>query len=190
MLKTHKFNKRLKTQSKKERENTKSNLPLETSSSTGPLNTLTKINKTEEDLIFKSERKMPEEKNIYDIENKIDANEFNKNDNSDEFERENYISNRDISIPKKIVPTTDSVIIIQKEIKDQEREREESEIKEKERQKNQNTNNNDIIYTSQEFFFIIFISLIVIIGIFVIMFSYFLYTRKRNELYLSLKKII
>lgn len=83
---------------------------------------------------------MPEEKNIYDIENKIDANEFNKNDNSDEFERENYISNRDISIPKKIVPTTDSVIIIQKEIKDQEREREESEIKEKEekeRQKNQ-----------------------------------------------------
>ena len=48
MLKTHKFNKRLKTQSKKERENTKSNLPLETSSSTGPLNTLTKINKTEE----------------------------------------------------------------------------------------------------------------------------------------------
>ena len=172
MLKTHKFNKRLKTQSKKERENTKSNLPLETSSSTGPLNTLTKINKTEEDLIFKSERKMPEEKDIYDIENKIDANEFNKNDNSDEFERENYISNRDISIPKKIVPTTDSVINIQKEIKDQEREREESEIKEKEekeRQKNQNTNNNDIIYTSQEFFFIIFISLIVIIGIFVIM---------------------
>ena len=52
---------------------------------------------------------MPEEKDIYDIENKIDANEFNKNDNSDEFERENYISNRDISIPKKIVPTTDTV---------------------------------------------------------------------------------
>ena len=132
MLKTHKFDKRLKTQSKKERENTKSNLPLETSSSTGPLNTLTKINKTEEDLIFKSERKMPDEKDIYDIENKIDANEFNKNDNSDEFERENYISNRDISIPKKIVPTTDSVINIQKEIKDKKREREESAIKEKE----------------------------------------------------------
>ena len=136
---------------------------------------------------------MPEEKDIYDIENKIYVNEYNKNDNSDEFERENYISNRDISIPKKMAPTTDSVINIQKEIKDKKREREESAIKEKEedeRQKNQNSNNNDIIYTSQDLFLIIFISVIVIIGIFVIMFSYFLYTRKRNELYLSMKKII
>ena len=151
---------------------------------------MTKINKTEEDLIFKSERKMPEEKDIYDIENKIDANKFNKNDNSDEFERENYISNRDISIPKKIVPTTDSVIKKQKEIKDQEREREESEIKEKEekeRQKNQNTNKNDIIYTSQEFFFIIFISLIVIIGLFVIMFFLF-FIHKKKKLTLSVNE--
>ena len=49
MIKTHKFNKRLKTQSKKERENTKSNLPLETSSSTGPFTALSKNNKKEED---------------------------------------------------------------------------------------------------------------------------------------------
>ena len=181
MLKTRKFNKRLKTQTKNERENTKSNFPLETSSSTGTLNTLAKINRTEEDLIFKSERKIPDEKDIYDIENKIDLNECNKND--DYFERENYISNRDIAIPKKIAPTIDSVINIQKEIKDKKREIEESAIKVKEQEKiekKKDNNKTNFIFTSQDLFLIIFITVLVVVGIFVILFFLFFVHKKKD----------
>lgn len=80
-------------------------------------NTLSKIVKTEEDLLFKSERNIPNENEIYDIENKLTNNNYNYDIlESNVFERENYVSNRDASIPKKIAPTTESVVNIQKEL--------------------------------------------------------------------------
>ena len=83
----------------------------------------------EEDLLFKTDRKMPNEKDIYDIENKLDTNNYNTLEVND-FERENYMSNRDVSIPKKIAPTNDSVVNIQKEITNRKRERENEKKKE------------------------------------------------------------
>ena len=47
-----------------------------------------------------------------------------------DFERENYMSNRDVKIHKKIVPTTDSVVNIQKEITNRKKERDNERTKE------------------------------------------------------------
>ena len=116
MLKIHKFNKRLKTTNKNAREdNQKVNQSSITNNSLMNSSSLSRITKTEEDLLFKTDRKMPDEKDIYDIENKLDSNNYNTLEVND-FERENYMSNRDVSIPKKIAPTNDSVVNIQKEI--------------------------------------------------------------------------
>ena len=95
---------------------------------------------------------MPDEKDIYDIENKLDTNNYNTLEVND-FERENYMSNRDVSIPKKIAPTNDSVVNIQKEITNRKREREnekkkEKEAKEKKDKENKDKENKDSVTTS------------------------------------------
>ena len=72
---------------------------------------------------------MPNEKDIYDIENRLGTNNSNTLEGND-FERENYMSNRDVKIHKKIVPTTDSVVNIQKEITNRKKERDNERTKE------------------------------------------------------------
>lgn len=153
MLKIHKFNKRLKTTNKNAREdNQKVNQSSITNNSLMNSSSLSRITKTEEDLLFKTDRKMPDEKDIYDIENKLDTNNYNTLEVND-FERENYMSNRDVSIPKKIAPTNDSVVNIQKEITNRKREREnekkkEKEAKEKKDKENKDKENKDSVTTS------------------------------------------
>ena len=72
MLKIHKFNKRLKTTNKNAREdNQKVNQSSITNNSLMNSSSLSRITKTEEDLLFKTDRKMPDEKDIYDIENRL-----------------------------------------------------------------------------------------------------------------------
>lgn len=132
MLKIHKFNKRLKTPNKNVRDdNQKVNQSSITNNSLMNSSSLSRITKTEEDILFKTDRKMPDEKDIYDIETKLDTNNYNTLEVND-FERENYMSNRDVSIPKKIAPTNDSVVNIQKEITNRKKERENEKKKEKE----------------------------------------------------------
>ena len=153
MLKIHKFNKRLKTTNKNAREdNQKVNQSSITNNSLMNSSSLSRITKTEEDLLFKTDRKMPDEKDIYDIENKLDTNNYNTLEVND-FERENYMSNRDVSIPKKIAPTNDSVVNIQKEITNRKREREnekkkEKEAKEKKDKENKDRENKDSVTTN------------------------------------------
>ena len=153
MLKIHKFNKRLKTTNKNAREdNQKVNQSSITNNSLMNSSSLSRITKTEEDLLFKTDRKMPDEKDIYDIETKLDTNNYNTLEVND-FERENYMSNRDVSIPKKIAPTNDSVVNIQKEITNRKREREnekkkEKEAKEKKDKENKDKENKDSVTTS------------------------------------------
>ena len=153
MLKIHKFNKRLKTTNKNAREdNQKVNQSSITNNSLMNSSSLSRITKTEEDLLFKTDRKMPDEKDIYDIENKLDTNNYNTLEVND-FERENYMSNRDVSIPKKIAPTNDSVVNIQKEITNRKREREnekkkEKEAKEKKDKENKDKENKDSVTTN------------------------------------------
>ena len=148
MLKIHKFNKRLKTTNKNAREdNQKVNQSSITNNSLMNSSSLSRITKTEEDLLFKTDRKMPDEKDIYDIENKLDSNNYNTLEVND-FERENYMSNRDVSIPKKIAPTNDSVVNIQKEITNRKRERENEKKKEKEAKENKDKENKDSVTTS------------------------------------------
>lgn len=153
MLKIHKFNKRLKTTNKNAREdNQKVNQSSITNNSLMNSSSLSRITKTEEDLLFKTDRKMPDEKDIYDIENKLDTNNYNTLEVND-FERENYMSNRDVSIPKKIAPTNDSVVNIQKEITNRKREREnekkkEKEAKEKKDKEKKDKENKDSVTTS------------------------------------------
>ena len=148
MLKIHKFNKRLKTTNKNAREdNQKVNQSSITNNSLMNSSSLSRITKTEEDLLFKTDRKMPDEKDIYDIENKLDSNNYNTLEVND-FERENYMSNRDVSIPKKIAPTNDSVVNIQKEITNRKRERENEKKKEKEAKEKKDKENKDSVTTS------------------------------------------
>ena len=153
MLKIHKFNKRLKTTNKNAREdNQKVNQSSITNNSLMNSSSLSRITKTEEDLLFKTDRKMPDEKDIYHIENKLDTNNYNTLEVND-FERENYMSNRDVSIPKKIAPTNDSVVNIQKEITNRKREREnekkkEKEAKEKKDKENKDKENKDSVTTN------------------------------------------
>lgn len=148
MLKIHKFNKRLKTTNKNAREdNQKVNQSSITNNSLMNSSSLSRITKTEEDLLFKTDRKMPDEKDIYDIENKLDTNNYNTLEVND-FERENYMSNRDVSIPKKIAPTNDSVVNIQKEITNRKRERENEKKKEKEAKEKKDKENKDSVTTS------------------------------------------
>ena len=148
MLKIHKFNKRLKTTNKNAREdNQKVNQSSITNNSLMNSSSLSRITKTEEDLLFKTDRKMPDEKDIYDIENKLDTNNYNTLEVND-FERENYMSNRDVSIPKKIAPTNDSVVNIQKEITNRKRERENEKKKEKEAKEKKDKENKDGVTTS------------------------------------------
>ena len=153
MLKIHKFNKRLKTPNKNVRDdNQKVNQSSITNNSLMNSSSLSRITKTEEDLLFKTDRKMPDEKDIYDIENKLDTNNYNTLEVND-FERENYMSNRDVSIPKKIAPTNDSVVNIQKEITNRKKEREnekkkEKEAKEKKDKENKDKENKDSVTTS------------------------------------------
>ena len=129
MLKIHKFNKRLKAPNKNVKEDyQKAN---QSSITNSPMNSssLSRIIKMEEDLLFKTDRKMPNEKDIYDIENRLGTNNSNTLEGND-FERENYMSNRDVKIHKKIVPTTDSVVNIQKEITNRKKERDNERTKE------------------------------------------------------------
>ena len=68
------------------------------------LPTLSKLIKTEEDFLFKSDRKIQNDNDIYNIENKIEQKVKNANINDfNKYERENYISNRDTTLPKKII---------------------------------------------------------------------------------------
>ncbi len=68
------------------------------------LPTLSKLIKTEEDFLFKSDRKIQNDNDIYNIENKIEQKLKNANINDfNKYERENYISNRDTTLPKKII---------------------------------------------------------------------------------------
>lgn len=83
---------------------------------------------------------MPNEKDIYDIENRLGTNNSNTLEGND-FERENYMSNRDVKIHKKIVPTTDSVVNIQKEITNRKKERDNERTKEEKETKEDNKNN-------------------------------------------------
>ena len=129
MLKIHKFNKRLKAPNKNVKEDyQKANQSSITNSSMNS-SSLSRIIKTEEDLLFKTDRKMPNEKDIYAIENRLGTNNSNTLEGND-FERENYMSNRDVKIHKKIVPTTDSVVNIQKEITNRKKERDNERTKE------------------------------------------------------------
>ena len=164
MLKIHKFNKRVKTSKKEDYQ--KANQSSSTNSSMNS-SSLSRITKTEEDLLFKTDRKMPDEKDIYDIENKIDTNNCNTLGVND-FEGENYMSNRDVTIHKKIVPTTDSVVNIQKEITNRKKERENEQTKEKEKADDKNTqssSNQSILSRELIVFFLIMIILLSLVAI-------------------------
>ena len=140
-------------------------------------NTLSKIVKTEEDLLFKSERNIPNENEIYDIENKLTNNNYNYDTlESNDFERENYVSNRDASIPKKIAPTTESVVNIQKELHNRKimmeeelkKQKEEKEKKKKEEDDSKNriqTNMSSTIFQEIIVLVIFVITVILILAI-------------------------
>ena len=64
---------------------------------------LSKLTKTEEDLIFKSERSIQNDEKIYDIENKIIEKQIKDSSKENTFRRTNIISNRETIIPKKII---------------------------------------------------------------------------------------
>lgn len=183
MLKIHKFNKRLKTANKNVKdENQKANQSSITNSSMMNSSSLSRITKTEEDLLFKTDRKMPDEKDIYDIENKLDTNNYNTLEVND-FERENYMSNRDVAIHKKIAPTTDSVVNIQKEItnrkKERENEKKEKENKEKkEKEKRESANKTNETKNNQSTFcreLIIFLLIMIILLSVVAMILFFVF---------------
>ena len=66
--------------------------------------TLSKIIKTEEDFLFKSLRKYENDEDVINIENKLEKKIIEENNNDkNHFSRENYISNRDTSLPNKII---------------------------------------------------------------------------------------
>ena len=66
--------------------------------------TLSKIIKTEEDFLFKSLRKYENDEDVINIENKLEKKIIEENNNDkNHFSRENYISNRDTTIPNKII---------------------------------------------------------------------------------------
>ncbi len=68
------------------------------------LPTLSKLIRTEEDFLFKSDRKIQNDNEVYKIENKIEQNQRNENLKDIKiYERENYISNRDTKLPLKII---------------------------------------------------------------------------------------
>lgn len=151
MLKIHKFNKRVKTTKKEDYQ--KANQSSSTNSSMMNSSSLSRITKTQEDLLFRTDRKMPDEKDIYDIENKLDTNNSNTLEVND-FERENYMSNKDVTIHKKIVPTTDSVVNIK------ERENEKTKEKEKADDKNTQSSSNQSILCRE---FIVFLLIMIIL---------------------------
>ena len=142
MLKIHKFNKRVKTTKKEDYQ--KANQSSSTNSSMMNSSSLSRITKTQEDLLFRTDRKMPDEKDIYDIENKLDTNNSNTLE-VNEFERESYMSNRDVEIHKKIVPTTDSVVNIQKEITNRKNEQKKEEKEKADEKKNESSSNQSIL---------------------------------------------
>ena len=166
MLKIHKFNKRVKTTKKEDYQ--KANQSSSTNSSMMNSSSLSRITKAEEDLLFKTDRKMPDEKDIYDIENKLDANNCNTLEVND-FERENYMSNRDVEIHKKIVPSTDSVVNIQKEITNRKKERENEQKKEEkekaDEKKNESSSNQSILCRELIVFLLIMIILLSLVAI-------------------------
>ena len=65
--------------------------------------TLSKIIKTEEDFLFKSLRKYENDEDVINIENKLEKKIEENNNDKNHFSRENYISNRDTSLPNKII---------------------------------------------------------------------------------------
>lgn len=68
------------------------------------LPTLSKLIRTEEDFLFKSDRKIQNDNDVYKIENKIEQNQKKENLKDIKiYERENYISNRDTKLPLKII---------------------------------------------------------------------------------------
>ena len=67
------------------------------------LPTLSKIIKTEEDFLFKSLRKYENDEDVINIENKLEKKIEENNNDKNHFSRENYISNRDTTIPNKII---------------------------------------------------------------------------------------
>jgi hypothetical protein len=68
------------------------------------LPTLSKLIRTEEDFLFKSDRKIQNDNEVYKIENKMEQNQRNENLKDIKiYERENYISNRDTKLPLKII---------------------------------------------------------------------------------------
>lgn len=150
-------------------------------------NTLSKIVKTEEDLLFKSERNIPNENEIYDIENKLTKNNYDILESND-FERENYVSNRDANIPKKIAPTTESVVNIQKELHNrknmlEEELKKQKEEKEKKKKEEEDSNNriqpnmSSAVY--QEIIVLVFFVITVILVLAVTLF--FLLKKKKKK---------
>ena len=77
---------------------------------------LSKITKTEEDLIFKSERSIQNDEKIYDIENKIIEKQIKESSKGNSFRRTNIISNRETIIHKKIINKEYQNLNIKKEI--------------------------------------------------------------------------
>ena len=64
---------------------------------------LSKVIKTEEDLIFKSERSIQNDEKIYDIEKKIKEKQMIDSSKENTFRRTNIISNRETIIHVKII---------------------------------------------------------------------------------------
>ena len=64
---------------------------------------LSKVVKTEEDLIFKSERSIQNDEKIYDIEKKIKEKQMIDSSKENTFRRTNIISNRETIIHVKII---------------------------------------------------------------------------------------
>ena len=64
---------------------------------------LSKLTKTEEDLIFKSERSIQNDEKIYDIEKKIKEKQMIDSSKENTFRRTNIISNRETIIHVKII---------------------------------------------------------------------------------------
>ena len=77
---------------------------------------LSKIIKTEEDLIFKSERSIQNDEKIYDIENKIIEKQIKESSKGNSFRRTNIISNRETIIHKKIINKEYQNLNIKKDI--------------------------------------------------------------------------
>ena len=64
---------------------------------------LSKVIKTEEDLLFKSERSIQNDEKIYDIEKKIKEKQMIDSSKENTFRRTNIISNRETIIHVKII---------------------------------------------------------------------------------------